>query len=186
MSLPDGVGRCIKPAPSLVPRQLPNPVAVVGFQKGGHAFKNLICVQTPDHDGRGCMHHKRHEKRQRQDDAPDADHVHFDDEKCVPAAADDAVIGGHLISHADADDTQDDEKSICISFVAGCRIVDREDRDTDEKQCNAGQYTNAIKTDAAAVWNSVLSAGSAPEPTAFPIMTEAVEEAPTAVDLMSM
>ena len=55
VSLPDGVGRCIKPAPSLVPRQLPNPVAVVGFQKGGHAFKNLICVQTPDHDGRG-MH----------------------------------------------------------------------------------------------------------------------------------
>lgn len=94
VSLPDGVGRCIKPAPSLVPRQLPNPVAVVGFQKGGHAFKNLICVQTPDHDGRGCMHHKRHEKRQRQDDAPDADQVHFDDEKCVPAAADDAVIGG--------------------------------------------------------------------------------------------
>ena len=143
VSLPDGVGRCIKPAPSLVPRQLPNPVAVVGFQKGGHAFKNLICVQTPDHDGRGCMHHKRHEKRQRQDDAPDADQVHFDDEKCVPAAADDAVIGGHLISHADADDTQDDEKSICHFLCGRLQIVDREDRDTDEKQCNAGQYTNA-------------------------------------------
>ena len=143
VSLPDGVGRCIKPAPSLVPRQLPNPVAVVGFQKGGHAFKNLICVQAPDHDGRGCMHHKRHEKRQRQDDAPDADQVHFDDEKCVPAAADDAVIGGHLISHADADDTQDDEKSICHFLCGRLQIVDREDRDTDEKQCNAGQYTNA-------------------------------------------
>ena len=142
VSLPDGVGHCIKPAPSLVPRQLPNPVAVVGFQKGGHAFKNLICVQTPDHDGRGCMHHKRHEKRQRQDDAPDADQVHFDDEKCVPAAADDAVIGGHLISHADADDTQNDEKSICHFLCGRLQIVDREDRDTDEKQCNAGQYTN--------------------------------------------
>lgn len=125
-------GRCIKPAPSLVPRQLPNPVAVVGFQKGGHAFKNLICVQAPDHDGRGCMHHKRHEKRQRQDDAPDADQVHFDDEKCVPAAADDAVIGGHLISHTDADDTQDDEKSICHFLCGRLQIVDREDRDTDE------------------------------------------------------
>ena len=80
------------------------------------------------------MHHKRHEKRQRQDDAPDADQVHFDDEKCVPAAADDAVIGGHLISHADADDTQDDEKSICHFLCGRLQIVDREDRDTDEKQ----------------------------------------------------
>ena len=142
-SLPDGEERCIKPAPSLVPRQLPDPVAVIGFQKGGHAFKNLICVQAPDHGGRGCMHHKRHEKRQRQDDAPDADQVHFDHEKCVSAAADDAVIGGHLISHADADDAQNYKE--CIRHFLRCRlqIVDREDRDTDEKQRNAGQYTNA-------------------------------------------
>ena len=50
------------------------------------------------------MHHKRHEKRQRQDDAPDADQVHFDDEKCVPAAADDAVIARHLVRGADRRD----------------------------------------------------------------------------------
>ena len=89
------------------------------------------------------MHHKRHKKRQRQDDAPDAEQIHFDDEKCVSAAADDAVVGGHLISHADADDAQDDEKSICHFLCGRLQIVNREDRDTDEKQYNAGQYTDA-------------------------------------------
>ena len=80
--------------------------------------------------------------------------------KVRSAAADDAV-GGHLISHADADDTND-EKVFAISSCGRLQIVDREDRDTDEKQ-----IFNAEKT---AVWKSVLS-GRSPEPTAFPIMT---------------
>ena len=129
--------------------QLSDPVPVMGFQEGRHTLEYLIRVQAAYHHRRRSLYHKGHNEGQRDYNPPYADQVHLHHKHGVSAAADNSVIGRHLIGHSHDYDAQYNQEGIRHIFGGRRQIIDPQQRDTDYKQDKPGYHTDYQKQPAA-------------------------------------
>ena len=103
---------------------------MVGVEAGDDRYG----VPFPDE----CRH-----KGEGEHDAPDADDVHAKDVFCIPSAADDSRIGGHLIRRANAGHRENEQKSVGEIFGFVAYFVCRDYGSAEQKDGEACQNSDA-------------------------------------------
>lgn len=145
----DSACRCLAFTARAVARKFLRPMSVVALDERGDSLENLVRVQADDDDLRGRLHDKRHDKGDRDNNAPDTDQINDHTVLRITAAADNAGVRRHLIRHAHADNRENDQEAVRHLLRLRRQIINVQDRDADQIEnqsgCDSDQQKENLK-----------------------------------------